>query len=388
MSTDSFSAASLLEAIYDEEVGLRLMNFSIKPVHVANGLARAITNRAYDTTALTRTLRRYVRLQKLGVDEERNPNDAILREYGSAFESFRAAGPDSDRLTHLRVLAFDVLGADGAVFDQSEKSSFTLANEHFVTRDPSDFRAGSFLARLLTAEPRNRTDAATLLRELLTSEADAWTTIALPLLQFCRVQEGAEGKEASARAAKAQHLFAVNRGRLSSPTLRKLREGYDRLARVRAIHGGWKLKFPASRLVLFGCFAVHVHVISRWSERDPEAPRPPILLDLLGGAVGSVRDASRASLRSAGDAIEGLIRLCVHEFLVREYGSTPKAVERAVHEVQESNRIRAAYESYRGGGANPLDAASRAIVEEAFERPRGEHPVGALIEDSVAAPGF
>lgn len=45
----------VLETIFDEEFGLRLTNFSIKPVHVANGLARALTSRTYDTSALAKT---------------------------------------------------------------------------------------------------------------------------------------------------------------------------------------------------------------------------------------------------------------------------------------------------------------------------------------------
>ena len=39
----------LLESVYDEEFGFRLTNFSIKPVHVANGLARALTERGRTT---------------------------------------------------------------------------------------------------------------------------------------------------------------------------------------------------------------------------------------------------------------------------------------------------------------------------------------------------
>lgn len=82
------------------------------------------------------------------------------------------------------MLALGVLGADSAVFPQPDKSSFTLSNERFVTRDPSDQRAGLFLARLLTVEPEDQTEAADYVSELLTSEDDAWTTLALPLLGF------------------------------------------------------------------------------------------------------------------------------------------------------------------------------------------------------------
>lgn len=266
----------VLETIFDEEFGLRLTNFSIKPVHVANGLARALTSRTYDTSALAKTLRRYVKNQKLGIDEERNPNEAILRGYASSFEPLRGSEPDPQRLTCLRALAFDVFGADGAVFDQPDRSSFTLSNERFITRDPSDVRTGLFLARLLTADPKDRTDAADCIRDLLHSEGDAWTTLALPFLQFGQVRE-----EPASRAAKGEHLFASSNGYLASATLRTLRDAYDRLARFEWTTGS-KLN-SLRRLMLFGCFVVHIHVISRWSEREAGAPRPPILLDLFDG---------------------------------------------------------------------------------------------------------
>src|SRR5579859_2634965 len=96
----------LLQSVYDEEFGFRLTNFSIKPVHVANGLARALTKRTYDTTAVTRLVRRYVRNQTLGVDEERYPNAEVIRDYAAAFAT-KGYAPDALRVTRLRSLAFD-----------------------------------------------------------------------------------------------------------------------------------------------------------------------------------------------------------------------------------------------------------------------------------------
>ena len=225
------------------------------PIHVANGLGRALTQRTYTTAPLSKTLRPYVRNQTLGVDQERNPN-----------------GVDQRRLNRLRSLAHDVLGSDGGVYDQPDKSSFTLSNERFFTRDPFDNRAGLFLARLLTAEPKSRQDAADRLLELLETESDAWTTLALPLLALTEVREETSGGEREARSSEADHLFEADNGSLASPTLSALRDAYDRLARFEATAGS-KLN-SLRRLVLFGCFVIHVHVISRWNEKDPEAPPP------------------------------------------------------------------------------------------------------------------
>ncbi len=365
----------LLDSVYDEEFGFMLTNFSIKPVHVANGLARSLTSRTYDTTAITRLVRRYVRLQKLGVDEERYPNDVVMADYAAAFASDRGHKPDSLKVTRLRSLAFDVLAADGAVF--TDQQSFTLSNERFVTSDPSDNRMGLFLSRLLTAEPTADTAAATYLRELLQSETDPWTTIALPMLEFGEVRPETPSTEVTGRIAKSDHLFEASNQHLISPTMRNLRDAYDRLARFER-NSGSKLN-SLRRLMLFGCFVLHVHAVSRWSERDPAAPQPPILFDLFDGTVISVGDASRATLRAAGDAIEGVIRSRFHEYVIGEYGNTANQIEVALEAAEMSDRIRTAYRMYLEGGTDPADALARAMAEEALDS-RRETPIGALVE--------
>jgi len=367
---------ALLQDVCDREFGFQPLNFSIKPVHVANGLARALTQRSYKTDALARTLRRYVVKQSLGVEQERHPNTEILEKYPDAFEPLRGTAPDPQRLSRLRALALDVLGADGAVFDQEDKSSYTLSNERFVTKDPSDRRAGLFLARLLQAKRQDANDAEQLLLNLLASEGDAWTTLALPLLQFGAVREESADGEAGERAATGDHLFAVAGGRLQSRTLEVLRESYDRLARFERL-GGSKLN-SLRRLVLFGCFGLHVHTISRWSERNPARPRPPILLDMFDGTVTSVRDASRASLRAAGDAIEFLILDCFKDY-VEGVGTSEVELMSALNEQAADEMLVKDFQTYLAGEREAVDALARALVDAAFAKAR-EHPIGSLVE--------
>ena len=363
----------MLQEVCDRELGFQPLNFSIKPVHVANGLARALTGRSYTTEALAHTLRRYVVRQTLGVEQERHPNSEILEKYGEAFEPLGGSEPDPQRLSHLRALSLDVLGADGAVFDQADMSSYTLANERFVTKDPSDRRSGLFLARLLGAD-QGDADAAECLSELLKSESDGWTTLALPLLQFGTVRLEDTESEAAERAAMGDHLFTVTDGQLDSRTLRVLRGSYDRLARFERIAGS-KLN-SLRRLVLFGCFVLHIHAISRWHERSPARPRPPILLDMFDGTVRSVRDASRASLRAAGDAIEFLILDCVREE-VRVAGTSKDELLGVLQEQDADGAVRKDLQTYAGG--DPVDGLARAIVDAAFAKAR-EHPIGSLVE--------
>lgn len=366
----------LLEEFYDEEFGFRLVNFSIKPVHVANGLARALAGRTYDTTAVVKLVRRYVRKQALGVDEERYPNAELLRDYAAAFVGNRGQEPDSLRVTRLRSLAFNVLAADGGVYDPTH-SSFTLSNERFVTGDPSDYRMGLFLCRLLTAEPVARTDAANYMRELLQSESDPWTTLALPVLAFGDAREESVSEEIAERIARSNHLFEPSGEQLASPTLRNLRDAYDRLARFER-NAGSKLN-SLRRLVLFGCFVLHVHALARWSEREDHAPRPPILLDLFDGTLISVADASRATLRAAGDAIDGVLRSRFHEHVVSEFGETDKQIERRLTDAGLGTKVDTLFRTYRDGGTEPADALARAMAEDAVDQER-EAPIGSLIE--------
>ena len=375
-ATAPASAYDVLLDIYDEEFGFRLTNFSIKPVHVANGLARALTQRSYETTPVATTLRRYVRNQKLGIDEEKNKNKDVLNAYEVAFEPLSGTEPDPQKLSRLRSLALDVLGADGAVFPRADQSSYTLSNERLITRDLSDVRAGLFLARLLTGPPVDRAEAAEYFQELLKAEGDSWTTLALPLLALSEVREEKLEGEAAARAAKSEHLFAAAGGEFKSPSLRTLRDSFDRLGRFEKGSGS-KLN-SLRRLVLFGCFALHVQVVTRWSEREPGAPRPPILLDVLDGTVPSVRDASRASLRSASDAIEGLILDRFREYAKSVYGATEKKIRTSLG-MGDADSLGETFENYVGGGMSPADAIAQALVDAAFDESR-EHPIGALIE--------
>ncbi len=363
----------LLHEVYDTELGFRLTNFSVKPVHVANGLARALTQRSYDTQPLAETLRHWVRNQRLGVDEERFPNAVVLEEYGKAFTPLEGPKPNVKALGRLRALANDVLGADDAVYPQPDQSSYTLANERFVTRDPSDVRTGLFLARLLRAAPEDRTDAADLLLERLSSETDAWTTLALPLLELTTVRE----EKVPEIAAKSDHLFAASDGELALAIPRTLRDGLDRLARFER-DGGSKLN-SLRRLVLYGCFAVHVHAVSRWNGRDASAPRPPILLDMSDGSVRSVRDASRATVRAAGDAVEGLLLDRFAAWAQDEIGDDERSIRAALAAAEDASAVAKDFESQLGGGRPPLESLAQALVDAAFGKTR-EHPLGALVE--------
>lgn len=91
-----------------------------------------------------------------------------------------------------------------------------------------------------------------------------------------------------------------------------------------------------------------------------------------------MRDASRATLRAAGDAIEGLVITRFREHIASEYGSTEEDIEAAFEYMAETQEFKAAFKNY-SGGRNAVEAMAQALVDEAFQKQR-EHPIGAVIE--------
>ena len=300
----------LLRRIYDEEFGFLPTNKSMKPVHVANGLARRVVGVTNDFRPLAKVIRQYVTKQTAGYLEERNPNSAIIEAYPQKFQDLHRNTPPDERLTAFRALAKDTLGADGAAFE-SGQSSFTLSHKRMITNDVSDNGSGDFLASLLTAGSGPAV-AADLLRDLLDRDTDPWTMIAWPMLDV-GAQSKATLSGVALRRSKlvSDNLLAVADDQIASPTLRILRQRFDQLASFEK--QGEKLT-TLRRLVLFGCFAIHVHMIRRCADVIPDRPRPPILLDMFDGRRRSLREASAATLEGGRRAIEQLV-----VFRIREY---------------------------------------------------------------------
>jgi hypothetical protein len=349
----------LIIQIYDKDLGFQPTNKSIKPVHIANGLGRWLTRRSYSTRALAHMLRRWVKNQRLNVLEERYPNALILEQYGEAFQPASGTMLNQAALSDLRALALGALAADDAVFDDPDKSSYTLSNERFLSKDPSDQRAGLFVARLLDAGKPGR--AASRLRALLESGDDPWTVLGEPMLAFGSPREERLTSEGEAIAALSDPLFETDtKGEMLSRPLRRLRVAFDRLARFEEVEHS---KLNSLRpLVLFACFALHVHMLSRWSEVKPGEPRPPILLDLFNGDRTAIRDASRATVRAAGDAVEGLLYHRIGEYIdlsLREPNSRDALFGIAA--------VRERFESYEGAQLSEAQALTEAYLDIGIE---------------------
>jgi hypothetical protein len=356
----------LLRRIYDEEFGFIPTNASMKPVHVANGLARRVLGKQTDFRPLARLLRQYVDNQKGGFKEERNPNSAILTDYGDRFTDRFNNPPSDEAMTRFRSLAKDTLGADDAVFFPT-LASFTLSHERMVTGDISDNGAGDFLAGFLMAGAPARPDtAARLLRNLLSSDTDPWTTIGWPLLDMSEEQDASLGATAQVRADRSEALFATDtKGQLMSPTLRVLRDRYDQLAEYEAAHGS-KLT-TLRRLVLFGVFVTHIHIIRRCHDVITDGPQPPLLLDLFDGHRRSLREASAATLQAGFRAIEQLVIHRIHEHLAEICAGDPEGYVAALPQDDQWDALRVEFDA-QVAGIEPLDALAESFWKVGYSR--------------------
>jgi len=360
---DLESPATLLHRIYDEEFGFLPTNASMKPVHVANAMARRITGKQSDFGPLARVLRQYVDNQRGGFQEERNPNASILADYGARFADRFGNPPNDEQMSRFRSLAKDTLGADDAVFPTM--AAFTLSHVGMITSDFSDNGSGDFLAGLLSAgAPAQPDRAASLLRKLLTTETDPWSTLAWPLLDLGSAQEATLGEAAQLRAERVAGTLATDsHGRLIPPTLRILRQRYDQLADYEEAHGS-KLT-TLRRFVLFGVFALHVHMIRRCQDSIDNGPQPPLLLDLFDGRRKSLREASAATLQGGFRSIEQLVIARIRAHLDDACQGSPQKFVIDMPETVEWEAVRKEYEA-QSGGIDPLLALAEAYWKAGY----------------------
>jgi hypothetical protein len=229
-----------------------------------------------------------------------------------------------------------------------------------VSADVSDNGSGDFLAALLSAgAPRLPSIAADLLVDQLGNDTDPWSTIGWPLLDIGEERDANPGAAAMARSERVAGMLATDKkGVLTSPTLRVLRERYDQLAAYEADYGS-KLT-TLRRLVLFGVFAIHVHMVRRCHDVVPDGPLPPLLLDLFDGRQRSLREASAATLQGGFRAIEQLVLHRIHGHLEGVFGKKPEKYVASLPEGKEGDAIRAEYEAQLAGNA-PLDALTEAF---------------------------
>ena len=381
------SPDTLLRRIYDEEFGFLPTNSSMKPVHVANALARRLTGTTTDHLPLARVIRQYTKKQTGGYMEERNPNSAILEAFPDRFQDSYGNPPSDERLTAFRSLAKETLGADGAAFE-ADQSSFTLSHVRMITTDLSDNGSGDLLAALLCAgqDHPGRTGAE-LLGTLMQEDADPWTMVGWPMLDVGTQKDAALSGAALTRSERVAPLLATDpNGVILSPMLRELRARYDQLAEYERTYGA---KLTAlRRMVLFGCFAIHVHMIRRCGEvLGLDGPRPPILLDLFDGQRRSLREASAATLQAGFRASSNWCCTASASTSARSPPKAGKSVSASISTASRRRRQRPDPRRVRGSaGRRQLGRrARRGLLEDRIWRRRPKIGQGLTVARAARA---
>lgn len=163
--------SEIFDHVFKSDVGWKPASGSIKPVHLANGLARALQG----GHAHTADLNRLIVWRKLREELEDRSLDALLAS--NVGPAIRAFDGDPRGFERLRRFARGVLNADNGVFPTA--SSYTLTCGQMVTNDWNDHGLGDAVAELIRG-----TDLAAVLCERLaaTSPQDPVSALAWPVL--------------------------------------------------------------------------------------------------------------------------------------------------------------------------------------------------------------
>jgi len=362
-----------------DPLGYRPKSASIKPVHIANGLSRFTLGRVFDERLLNRTVNPTAKPKK---DPGSTTTERLVADAGERFGAF-AETTHRSGLELLRELLQSVLDADSGVYNGSEFSSYTLTNKRLVTSDNNDHGSGRFLHRLLATDVGSGPSPVLgVLATLLEDDTDEISVLTIPLLG----DDGGRELKADAEGPPESLQLTGGRGRaktFASPTVQRLRTGFDTLGAFVATNGG-KLE-NLRRIVTFASLALYVHIIQRASEladEDGVCPRrPPILLDAIQEGWTPVGLASHATYLLASKSVDRLIAHGLRSELLRirggrwssqnvtsfieDLGLNKKGTDR--ERARKRKNLQETFEAYQGSGRRVLDAFVLALVDLVHE---------------------
>lgn len=289
----------VLNGVYDDEIGWRPSSGSIKPVHVANGLVRALTGRVSDLS----TLHRFLVWWKRGrtPDEERSYAALVAGDESGVYRSLADNAESFDR---ARRYLEGLLGTDKAVFPSTEQSDLTLTCAQMASRSGNDRGLGDFGATLLRGAPESAPLADAF---VAAAESDAprdpITAAVWPLLD-AEVRTATRGQ----KAGKA----------LQQPHNREVARALRVAARDLASHEqqqGNRLR-TLERVVHFVCVATQVHAQALAASGEL-SNRLPLLMAMGGEQHRDVVAAGEQSLQMMYEQFEAWLGDAVADRLRR-----------------------------------------------------------------------
>lgn len=280
---------AVLDAVYDEEVGWRPASGAIKPVHVANGLVRAITGEYYDTSKIVE----FLVPTKNGVPlEERTYQRLVVENPRQTFKCYENGASEFER---ARKYSWGLLNADKAVFPKAEFSDLTLTCRQMVSRSGNDRQLGEFGAALLRSG--DGALANVLIKAVNVDKPDdPLTTLMWPLLP--RDAKPSGKKETVQKALKRSHH-------------KECLAAFQKAADVLAAHEqqqGNRLR-TLQHIVHFVCVATYAHA-QALSADGKLAERSPLLISISG--------EKRSGLALASERSIGRVQSLFEEWLVNK----------------------------------------------------------------------
>lgn len=275
-----------MNAVYDDEVGWRPSSGSIKPVHVANGLVRALNGRYFSTRRVVEFL---VWWKKGKVPDEARCFEALVQDDPNGV--FAAFEGDHRRFERVRRYALGILAADRAVFPSADMSSLSLTCGQMASRDHNDHGLGDFAATLLRG-PSSQGPLAEVVLKATTVDMpdDPVTATVWPLL------------ETSGKEPKHVDLIPkVLKRRYHSAYLTQLGMAAESLATHENRQGN-RLR-TLQRVVHFVCLATHAHA-QALAANGALNKRPPGLIAVEGHKGSHLALASEASLMRIYDQFD------------------------------------------------------------------------------------
>lgn len=274
----------VLDTVFDDYVGWRPASGALKPVHVANGLVRALCGEIADV----RHLHEFVVWWRAGKvrDDERTFEALVAADNEGRYAGFK--DHPAQLFEQARAYTLGLLGGDHALFPSVDASSFSLTCKQMVTRDYNDRYLGDFIAQMILGESA----LAEIIRGYVdvTKPQDPITALAWPLL-------GGKAKTREAGARRAR----LKQARTHHEYLMQMREAAECLATHERRQGNHLRALQ--RVVQFGAVAItaHAQALAAGGRLDR---RPPLLIAMHASRQSDIAVASERSLDLAVRAFE------------------------------------------------------------------------------------
>jgi len=304
----------VLDTVYDDEVGWRPASGSIKPVHVANGVVRAITGEYYDVSRIVEFL---VPTKNGAPLEDRTFDRLVVENPRSTFKCYENGAAEFER---ARKYSWGLLNADKAVFPAAEFSALTLTCRQMVSRSGNDRQLGEFGAALL------KSGAGALAKELTKAVTvdrpdDPLTTLMWPLLP--RDAKPSGRKETIQRALKRKH---------HAECLERFQDAAEILAAHQAQQGN-RLR-TLQHVVHFVCVATYAHAHAL-SADGKLASRSPLLIASTGDKRSALALTSERAIARVQSLFEDWL---VARLADRLRGEKPLSGDETVDELPVDGR--------------------------------------------------